>query len=170
MNAGHQPIIRPSQGIHLVVDGNFLPGDTAIMIPRTDDKRVLFAVPWHRRIVLGTTDTPVETASLEPIPLEEEIQYVLKHIGRYLSTHPELQDVKSMFAGLRPLIKGKSKATAALSRDHFIRVSDSGLITIAGGKWTTYRQMAEDVINLAISKFQMKAAPLCNKRFEDLWT
>jgi glycerol-3-phosphate dehydrogenase len=151
-DAKHENIISPSQGIHLVVDKSFLPGDTAIMIPRTDDGRVLFAVPWHNKIVLGTTDTPVDTISAEPIPLKEEIDFILKHIGRYLTKDPQLSDVKSMFAGLRPLVKGKTKKTAALSRDHLINIGDSGLITITGGKWTTYRKMAEDVINIAIEK------------------
>lgn len=153
-NPEHECMIAASQGIHLVVDKEFLPGDTAIMIPRTDDGRVLFAVPWHDKIVLGTTDTPVESqnlaALLEPIPLREEIEFILKHIGRYLSKDPQLSDVKSMFAGLRPLVKGKSKKTAALSRDHLITIVDSGLIIITGGKWTTYRRMAEDAIDAAI--------------------
>jgi glycerol-3-phosphate dehydrogenase len=155
----HESVISPSQGIHLVVDKEFLPGDTAIMIPRTDDGRVLFAVPWHDKIVLGTTDTPVETQDLasllEPIPLQEEIEFILKHIGRYLSKDPQPADVRSMFAGLRPLVKGKTKKTASLSRDHFITMSDSGLITITGGKWTTYRKMAEDVVDIAIKKNQL---------------
>lgn len=155
----HQPIINPSQGIHLVVDASFLPGDTAIMIPRTDDGRVLFAVPWHNKIVLGTTDTPVSMVTTEPVPLQEEIEFVLKHIGHYLSKDPQLSDVKSMFAGLRPLVKGKSKKTAALSRDHLVTVSESGMITISGGKWTTYRKMAEDVINVAIEKNGWPASP-----------
>jgi glycerol-3-phosphate dehydrogenase len=146
----HKSIISPSQGIHLVVDKEFLPGDTAIMIPKTDDGRVLFAVPWHNKIVLGTTDTPVDSILSEPIPQQEEIEFILKHIGRYLSKDPQLSDVRSMFAGLRPLVKGKNKKTAALSRDHLINIGDSGLITITGGKWTTYRKMAEDVIDIAI--------------------
>lgn len=151
----HENIISPSQGIHLVVDKEFLPGDTAIMIPRTDDGRVLFAVPWHNKIVLGTTDTPVDNISTEPIPLQEEIEFILKHIGRYLSKDPKISDIKSMFAGLRPLIKGKSKKTAALSRDHLINIGNSGLITITGGKWTTYRKMAEDVVDIAIQHFEL---------------
>ncbi len=151
-DAHHTRMIAHSQGIHLVVDKEFLPGETAIMIPRTDDGRVLFAVPWHNKIVLGTTDTPINRASLEPVPKSEEIDFILTHIGRYLSKDPQLSDVRSMFAGLRPLVKGKTKKTAALSRDHLITVSDSGLITITGGKWTTYRRMAEDVIDVAIEK------------------
>lgn len=145
----HRNIIHPSQGIHLVVDKSFLPGNTAIMVPRTDDGRVLFAVPWHNKIVLGTTDTPVSGITDEPVPLKEEIEFILNHIARYLTRDPRPGDIKSMFAGLRPLVKGKSRATAALARDHLITVGDSGLITVTGGKWTTYRKMAEDVVDLA---------------------
>ncbi|MEO7924061.1 MAG: glycerol-3-phosphate dehydrogenase/oxidase [Chitinophagaceae bacterium] len=168
-DAKHKNIISPSQGIHLVVDRSFLPGDTAIMIPRTDDGRVLFAVPWHNKIVLGTTDTAVDKISEEPVPQQLEIEFILKHIGRYLSKDPGLDDVKSMFAGLRPLVKAKSKNTAALSRDHLINVADSGLITITGGKWTTYRRMAEDVIDIAIEKNGLTAKP-CSTRELSLTT
>lgn len=147
----HEEIIAPSQGIHLVLDKEFLPGDCAIMIPHTDDGRVLFAVPWHRKVILGTTDTPVANADAEPIAQKDEIDFLVNHIGRYLTKDPKLSDVKSIFAGLRPLVKGNSKTTAALSRDHLITVSNSGLITITGGKWTTYRHMAEDVIDIAIA-------------------
>jgi len=158
-NAHHKKLVAHSQGIHLVVDKDFLPGNTAIMIPKTDDGRVLFAVPWHNKIVLGTTDTPVSKPSLEPIPKEEEINFILSHVGRYLTKDPQLSDVRSMFAGLRPLVKGKAAKTAALSRDHLITVSDSGLITITGGKWTTYRKMAEDVIDIAIEKNNLPNKP-----------
>lgn len=147
--AGAQPMLSPSQGIHFVLPREFLPGDTAIMIPKTDDGRVLFAVPWHGRIVVGTTDTPVENASLEPRPLDEEIDFIFTQVSRYLTRDPAPADVLSVFAGLRPLIKAEAGSTAALSRDHLISISDSGLITIAGGKWTTYRRMAEDVIDHA---------------------
>ncbi|MEI9811024.1 MAG: glycerol-3-phosphate dehydrogenase/oxidase [Bacteroidota bacterium] len=163
----HKQMITPSQGIHLVVDKEFLPGNTGIMIPRTDDGRVLFAVPWHNKIVLGTTDTPIKTKDhaslLEPVPLKEEIDFILKHIGRYLTKDPGLSDVKSMFAGLRPLVKGSSKKTAALSRDHLISIADSGLITITGGKWTTYRKMAEDVVGIAIEKNSLPSTPCITK-------
>ncbi len=143
-------MLSPSQGIHLVLPRDFLPGDAAIMIPKTDDGRVLFAVPWHGRLVVGTTDTPVENASLEPRALPEEINFVLTHAARYLTRDPRPADVLSVFAGLRPLVKHDAAAsTAALSRDHLIAVSASGLITITGGKWTTYRKMAEDVIDHA---------------------
>ncbi len=156
-------IIAASQGIHLVIDKSFLPGETAIMIPQTDDGRVLFAVPWHGKIILGTTDTPVDNAMSEPIALDEEIDYILSHIGRYLSKNPGRNDVLSVFAGLRPLVKSEAKSTAALSREHLITVSNSGLITIAGGKWTTYRKMAEDVIDLVNEKLGIDMKPCITK-------
>lgn len=162
-DARHEKLLQPSQGIHLVVDRNFLPGDTAIMIPRTDDGRVLFAVPWHDKVVLGTTDTPVTEIREEPLPLAEEIDFVLRHVSRYLTRDPERKDVRSVFAGLRPLVKGKSRKTAALARDHYLHISTSGLLTITGGKWTTYRKMAEDTVNLAVSRFALNAAP-CRTR------
>lgn len=154
-DAAHEPIITASQGIHIVVDKEFLPGDTAIMIPRTDDGRVLFAVPWHHKIVLGTTDTAIDTITEEPIAQKQEIDFILTHISRYLTKDPQYSDIRSIFAGLRPLIKANKKTTAALSREHLIDVAESGLITIAGGKWTTYRKMAEEVIDTAISKLNL---------------
>lgn len=145
------PLIAPSQGIHLVLDRSFQPGDTAILVPHTSDNRVLFLVPWHGRVLVGTTDTPVQKTSLEPIPQEEEIDFLLKHAARYLTKDPCRADILSVFAGLRPLIRTEhAEKTAELSRDHTTLISPSGLITIAGGKWTTYRKMAEDVINKAI--------------------
>ncbi len=144
-----EPLVRPSQGVHIVLPRHFLPSEAAIMIPKTDDGRVLFAVPWHGCVVVGTTDTPVEHASLEPRALPEEIEFLLTHAARYLTHDPSAQDVLSIFAGLRPLVNAGAGNTAALSRDHHIDISDSGLITITGGKWTTYRKMAEDVINHA---------------------
>ncbi len=144
-------LVTPSQGIHLVIDKYFFPGDNAMMIPKTDDGRVLFAVPWHDKVVLGTTDTPVEKISAEPKPLEEEIEFVLHHANRYLEKNILRSDVRSMFAGLRPLVKKKgAKSTALLSRDHTIIVSKSGLVTVTGGKWTTYRKMAEDTVDNAV--------------------
>ncbi|MBC2593587.1 glycerol-3-phosphate dehydrogenase/oxidase [Ruficoccus amylovorans] len=143
-------IIAVSQGIHIVLPKRFLPGDAAIMIPKTADGRVLFAVPWHDRVVVGTTDTPLHQHSLEPRALEEEREFVFTHACKYLSTDPTPDDVLSIFAGLRPLVKaGDGTDTAALSRDHSIIISGSGLITLTGGKWTTYRKMAEDVIDQA---------------------
>lgn len=143
-------LVAVSQGIHIVLPKSFLPGDTAIMVPKTADGRVLFAVPWHDHVVVGTTDTPVSYHSLEPRSLDEEREFVMSHARKYLTKGPSDADVLSVFAGLRPLVKvGASKNTAALSRDHTILVSSSGLITITGGKWTTYRKMAEDVVDHA---------------------
>lgn len=147
---GVTPMIRPSQGIHIVLDRRFLPGDSAIMVPETDDGRVLFAVPWNGRVIVGTTDTPVDEVSLEPRPLESEVAFVLEHAARYLTEDPGPADVLSAFAGLRPLV-GSDDAddTASLSRDHTLQISPSGLVTITGGKWTTYRKMAEDTVDHA---------------------
>lgn len=147
-------IVKPSQGVHLVVDKSFLGGDTAIMVPKTSDGRVMFGVPWHGKVVLGTTDTPLEEFVLEPKALEEEINFILKTAGQYLAKQPKREDVLSVFAGLRPLAAPKDEAdgkkTKEISRSHKIVVSDSGLVTIIGGKWTTYRDMAENVIDKAI--------------------
>ncbi len=149
-DAAAPSMLSPSQGVHLVLPREFLPGDAAIMIPKTEDGRVLFAVPWHGRLVVGTTDTPVAEASLEPRALPEEIEFIFAEMARYLARDPGRADVLSVYAGLRPLVKQHAVGnTAALSRDHLIVVSDSGLITITGGKWTTYRKMAEDVIDHA---------------------
>ncbi len=142
--------VAVSQGVHLVLPKEFLPGNAAIMIPKTADGRVLFAVPWHDCVIIGTTDTPVANKELEPRALEEERQFLLEHAGRYLSKKPKPSDVLSIFAGLRPLVKtGDSTDTATLSRDHTIMVGASGLVTVTGGKWTTYRRMAQDVIDHA---------------------
>lgn len=147
-------IVRPSQGVHLVVDGSFLGGDSAIMVPKTSDGRVMFGVPWHGKVVLGTTDTPLKEFVLEPRALEEEIEFILKTAGQYLAKQPTREDVLSVFAGLRPLAAPKKNADGAktkeISRSHKILISDSGLVTITGGKWTTYRDMAEDVVNKII--------------------
>ncbi|MDF2193152.1 glycerol-3-phosphate dehydrogenase/oxidase [Paraflavitalea sp. CAU 1676] len=150
MDDPEKPVsIAPSQGIHVVLDKEFLPGEAAIMIPHTDDGRVLFAVPWHQKIIVGTTDTAVDRIDEEPRAQEEEIQFILEHAARYLTKDPTRDDVKSIFAGLRPLVKSTAKKTAEISRDHSILISDSGLVSILGGKWTTYRKMAADVINIA---------------------
>lgn len=146
-----QKIIRPSQGVHIILDKEFLPGNTAIMVPQTDDGRVLFAVPWHNKAVVGTTDTPVDAPSLEPKPLEEEIKFILHHAAKYMSKVPTRADVKSVFAGLRPLVEpGGGKTTSSIARDHFLVVSPSGLVTITGGKWTTYRKMAQEAVDNAV--------------------
>jgi len=145
-----RPLVTPSQGVHLVLDGAFLPGGSAIMVPHTDDGRVLFAVPWHGRTIVGTTDTPIPAVSLEPRPLPEEIEFLLTHATRYLTRHPTAADVLSVFAGIRPLVRTDGSGdTASLSRDHTLLVESSGLVTIAGGKWTTYRRMGEDTVTAA---------------------
>ncbi|MCB1210153.1 MAG: FAD-dependent oxidoreductase, partial [Verrucomicrobiales bacterium] len=157
---GAPNLVSPSQGVHLVLPRSFLPGDAAIMIPKTDDGRVLFAVPWHDRVILGTTDTAVESPDLEPRPLPEEIEFLLKHAARYLTRDPTAADVLSAFAGLRPLVAAQDdEDTASLSRDHTIEVAASGLITITGGKWTTYRRMAEDAVDQAQWVAGLNAAP-----------
>ncbi|WP_431357446.1 glycerol-3-phosphate dehydrogenase/oxidase [Hymenobacter lucidus] len=158
---GAKKLVRPSQGVHIVVDKSFLPGNDAIMIPKTDDGRVLFAVPWHGRVVLGTTDTPLTENSLEPRALEEEIEFILRTAGRYLTRAPQRGDALSVFAGLRPLAATEdgSDKTKEISRSHKILVSAAGLITITGGKWTTYRRMGQDAVDKAIVQGKLPPAP-----------
>ncbi|MCX6018061.1 MAG: glycerol-3-phosphate dehydrogenase/oxidase [Chloroflexi bacterium] len=159
-NPSARAIVAPSQGVHIVLDRSFLPGDHAVMIPKTDDGRVLFAVPWHDRVVVGTTDTPVAAPEEEPRALSAEIEFLLSHASRYLSRPVTTADVQSIYAGQRPLVKaGDGTSTKSLSRDHTIMISDSGLVTITGGKWTTYRHMAEDVINRAARVGGLQAKP-----------
>ena len=148
----HEHMVKPSQGVHLVLDRSFLQSDYAIMIPKTDDGRVLFAVPWHDKVVVGTTDTLREKPELEPQALESEIEFILKTAGRYMTRKPQRSDVLSVFAGLRPLAapKKEGKSTKEISRSHKIFVSKNKLVTITGGKWTTYRKMAEDTVDKAI--------------------
>jgi glycerol-3-phosphate dehydrogenase len=151
-NGNAESIISTSQGVHIVLDRSFQPSDPAIMVPRTDDGRVLFVIPWHERVLVGTTDTPVGEAQIEPRPLPEEIGFILRNAARYLEHDPSESDVLSVFAGLRPLVQPESvgKETKSMSREHSVLISDSGLVTIAGGKWTTYRKMAEDTVDDAI--------------------
>ena len=154
------PMIAPSQGVHIVLDRSFLPGQGAIMVPHTADGRVLFATPWHDRVIVGTTDTPVTDTPLEPLPLQEELDFLLTHAAQYLTKDPAPEDVLSMFAGLRPLVRmGSEENTAAISRDHTIHISGSGLVTITGGKWTTYRKMAEDTVDQAAVVAQLDERP-----------
>ena len=164
------PMVRPSQGVHLVVDRSFLGGDDAIMIPRTSDGRVLFGVPWHNRLILGTTDTPVKEFVLEPRPLEEEIDFILNTSAAYLVRPPQREDVLCVFAGLRPLAAPKrhadEKKTKEISRRHKLISSDSGLITITGGKWTTYRQMAQETVDLGIKKCGLPAKKCVTKNIQ----
>ena len=149
-----EKIISPSQGVHLVLDKSFLPGNDAIMIPKTDDGRVLFLVPWHNKVVVGTTDTAIEKESLEPIALKKEIDFILSTAAHYLTKTPKRSDVLSVFAGLRPLAYSKDNGnkTKEISRSHKIFESKSGLLTIVGGKWTTYRKMGEDLVDKSENK------------------
>jgi glycerol-3-phosphate dehydrogenase len=159
-----QPLMVTSQGIHLVFDRSFLKGDTALMVPRTSDGRVLFIIPWHDHAVAGTTDTPVDAPSLEPHALDEEIEFILETAGRYLSRPPTRADVLSVYVGLRPLVKSHGDGkTSSLSRDHVIHVDTSGLLTITGGKWTTYRHMAEDCVDHAITLGRLRDEPCPTK-------
>jgi glycerol-3-phosphate dehydrogenase len=141
-------LVKPSQGVHIVLPRKFLPGEDALLIPKTQDGRVLFAIPWNGQVLLGTTDTPVENPVLEPCALPKEVRFILEHAAQYLVEAPTLSDVLSVHAGLRPLVRsGENRKTSSISRAHRIAVSSSRLITITGGKWTTYRKMAEDVID-----------------------
>src|SRR5580658_801565 len=150
--ANAETMIAPSQGIHLVFDRSFLLGETAIMVPHTSDGRVMFAIPWHEHTLVGTTDTPIDAPSYDPLPFEKEIDFVLETAALYLSHPPTRADILSVYTGIRPLVKAGNPdgKTSALSRDHTIHVDGSGLLTIVGGKWTTYRKMAEDCVDHAV--------------------
>ncbi len=155
-----EAMIMPSQGVHIVLARSFLPAETAIMVPHTRDGRVMFAIPWHGHVVVGTTDTPISQVSLEPRPLEGEIDFILDTAGDYLARRPSHQDILSVFTGIRPLVNtARSSSTAALSREHTVTISRSGLLTIAGGKWTTYRKMAEDCLEHAIVLARLEERP-----------
>ena len=162
-----EAMIQPSQGVHIVLDRSFLPGETAIMVPRTEDGRVLFAIPWREVALIGTTDTPIETVSLEPLPLQEEVDFILRAAAGYLDHDPTPADVRSVFAGIRPLVKaGAGDDTAAVSREHSIHISNKGLLTIAGGKWTTYRKMAEEVVDHAATLADLDPRPCVTTELE----
>lgn len=155
-----EPKLSASQGVHIVLPRDFFPGQTALIVPRTSDGRVLFMIPWHNHVVVGTTDTPIPAAVVEPTPQWEEIQFLLQTAAEYLTRAPQPEDVTSVFTGVRPLVKNdRSARTASLSRDHGISVSDSGLVTIRGGKWTTVRKMAEDCVDRAIESAGLQAQP-----------
>lgn len=157
-------MISPSQGIHVILDRSFLPGESAIMVPHTTDGRVMFALPYLGTTLVGTTETPVSETVLEPRPLSEEIDFILETAGDYLEKIPNREDILSVFTGIRPLVKsGDEKDTATLARDHAIDISNTGLLTIAGGKWTTYRQMAKLCVNHAISLAGLKSMPCVTK-------
>jgi glycerol-3-phosphate dehydrogenase len=143
-------MIAPSQGAHIILDRSFLPGTNAILVPHTKDGRVMFAIPWHDHTLVGTTDMPISEAVLEPVPMEKEIEFMLETASLYLAKKPTKADILSAWAGIRPLVKmGDGKNTAALSRDHTVHIDQCGLLSIAGGKWTTYRNMAQDAVNQA---------------------
>ncbi len=157
------PLVAPSQGVHLVVDRAFLPGHQALLVPRTADGRVLFAVPWYGKTVLGTTDTPRSDLAREPRPFTAEVDFILNEAGRYLARAPQRADVRSVWVGLRPLVKPQAAQaggdTQALSREHTVLVSASGLVSVTGGKWTTYRSMAEDVLQQAMARGLLPQRP-----------
>lgn len=155
------PVIAPSQGVHLVLDRHFLPGNSAIMVPHTDDGRVMFAIPWHHCVLVGTTDTPVAASPAEPRATCAEIDFILDTANRYLARDAGYADIRSVFAGIRPLVRsGAGGATASLSRDHSILIDPrSALVTVAGGKWTTYRRMAEDAVDLAATLGELPPRP-----------
>lgn len=160
-----RPVIQPSQGVHITLDRSFLAGDSAIMVPRTSDGRVMFAVPWNDHVIVGTTDTPLDEVSLEPCPRSEEIDFILETTVQYLVRDPTRDDVLSAFAGIRPLVRADDATnTSALSREHRIEVSPSGMITIAGGKWTTYRNMAEDCVDHATAVGDLEDRPCVTRR------
>lgn len=166
-HADSDSIIAPSQGVHIVLDRSFLAGESAIMVPHTDDGRVMFAIPWYDVTVVGTTDTAIEDVSLEPKPRLEEIEFILETANRYLARPATHDDIRSVFAGIRPLVRAREAGdnTAALSREHTIIIDpESGLMTIAGGKWTTYRKMAEDVIDHAIDLGGLEPRPCVTKQ------
>jgi len=162
------PMIVPSQGIHLVFASSFLQGDSAVMVPHTSDGRVLFAIPWHGHTLVGTTETPVAEATLEPVAMDEEVEFILATAGQYLAKAPTRDDVLSVFAGIRPLVRASGAAgvtnTAALSRDHVIHIDRSGLVTVCGGKWTTYRHMAEDCVDQAATLAQLPEKPCVTRQ------
>jgi glycerol-3-phosphate dehydrogenase len=167
-NPDEGDLVKPSQGVHLVLDKSFLGGDHALMIPKTSDGRVLFAVPWHDKVVVGTTDTPMDASKIEPVALEKEISFILDTAGQYLAKQPKRSDVLSVFAGLRPLAAPKkdTSKTKEISRSHKIIREKSGLITIIGGKWTTYRQMAEDTIDCALRNTDIPMKPCVTKDYK----
>jgi glycerol-3-phosphate dehydrogenase len=154
--------VAPSQGVHLVVDREFLGADVGLMVPKTADGRVLFAVPWLGKVILGTTDTPRHDLAREPLPFKEEVDFILNESGRYLRRAPQRGDVKSLWVGLRPLVKPEradGHGTKGMSREHTVLVSRSGLVTVTGGKWTTYRAMAEDVLAKCVEQALLENRP-----------
>ena len=155
----HKSLLAVSQGSHFVLPRSFLPGDIALMIPKTADGRVLFAIPWHGALIVGTTDVPVDSTSSEPRALHEEKAFLCEHIGRYMDHAPQPEEILSVFSGLRPLVRKGHAKTSKLSRDHTILVSPAGLVTVTGGKWTTYRRMGQDTIDRATQVAALPKSP-----------
>ena len=170
---GHprDPFLVVSQGSHFVLPRTFLPGNTALMIPKTEDGRVLFAIPWLGALLVGTTDVPVETTSPEPRALPEEKQFLRNHIARYLGRAPRPEEILSVWSGLRPLVRKSGVKSSKLSRDHTILVSAAGLITVTGGKWTTYRRMGQDTIDRAaqVASLPKRSSPTLELKLHG-WT
>ena len=155
-------MVAPSQGVHLIVGPEFLPGAHALLVPKTGDGRVLFAVPWLGKTILGTTDTPRADLALEPAPFAEEVSFILREAGRYLAKAPQRSDVLSIWVGLRPLVRpegDEGESTKSISREHTVVVGRSGLVTVTGGKWTTYRSMAEDVLDRCMARGLLERKP-----------
>lgn len=168
-NAAAARAVQPSQGVHLVFDRSFLQGDSAIMVPHTDDGRVLFVIPWHDKVLVGTTDTPMQTPEIEPRALVEEVVFILRNAARYLARDPQEKDILSIFAGQRPLVRKPGKdgsATKAISRNHEVLVSEAGLVTLVGGKWTTYRKMAEDAVDHAVTLAGLPEKPCVTEHLQ----
>ncbi|MFN7626518.1 MAG: FAD-dependent oxidoreductase [Pirellula sp.] len=160
-SAFNEPMVSASQGVHIVLPRGFLRGNAAVIVPKTSDGRVIFLIPWHDHVVVGTTDTPIDRPVEEPRALREEIDFLLSTASQYLMHHPTRDEIRSVFTGIRPLVKksGKGRNTSKLSRDHMIEVTRSGMITITGGKWTTARRMAEDCVNRAASLANLHYSP-----------
>lgn len=162
-----ESMVAASQGVHLVLPRSFFPGDVAMMVPKTSDGRVIFIIPWHDHAIVGTTDTPIPEAILEPSAQTDEVRFLLDTAADYLATPPKIEDVLGVFTGIRPLVKGdKSARTASLSRDHVIRVSSAGLVTITGGKWTTVRKMSEDCVDRVIKETGLEYRPCKTERLK----
>jgi glycerol-3-phosphate dehydrogenase len=156
---GESHVLSISQGSHFVLPAEYLPGTHAMMVPKTSDGRVLFAIPWHQHVVVGTTDEPVPMSSTEPTAMKKESEFLTRHVQRYLGRSIATNDILSVWSGLRPLVRNGASSTSKLSRDHRVIVSKTGLVTVIGGKWTTYRKMGEDTINRAAEIAGLASAP-----------
>ncbi|GAC1366305.1 MAG: hypothetical protein NVSMB3_15000 [Acidobacteriaceae bacterium] len=158
-SASPDRLLAISQGTHFVLPREFLPGGTALMVPKTSDGRVLFAIPWHQHLVVGTTDEPMPASSAEPRSTTPEREFLTDHIRKYLGRSVNTEDVLSVWSGLRPLAASGNSTTSKISRDHKVFISDTGLVTVTGGKWTTYRRMGEDAVNRAAETAGLPSAP-----------